>query len=220
MLVRDTFPPVDSLRQSLRDYYRKDEESVVGELLEIAEIGATGRARVWSQARELVVGIREAQIGKGGVDALLNEFALSTEEGIVLMCLAEALLRVPDKLSTDRLIRDKLTSGNWSSHLGNSDSLFVNASAWGLLLTGKVVSYRNEDRESQQQEQVGLLKRTVNRMGEPVIRSAVRYAMQIMGTQFVMGKTISSALERAQKQEARGYRYSYDMLGEGARTMA
>jgi RHH-type proline utilization regulon transcriptional repressor/proline dehydrogenase/delta 1-pyrroline-5-carboxylate dehydrogenase len=166
-----------------------------------------------------VEGIRAAQSGSGGVDALLNEFALSTEEGIVLMCLAEALLRVPDKLTIDRLIRDKLLAGNWGSHLGNSDSLFVNASAWGLLLTGKVVSYSDEDRDIKQTHRIGLLKKTVNRLGEPVIRTAVRYAMQSMGTHSVMGKTIDSAIERAQKQEARGYRYSYDMLGEGARTL-
>jgi RHH-type proline utilization regulon transcriptional repressor/proline dehydrogenase/delta 1-pyrroline-5-carboxylate dehydrogenase len=220
MLVSEKFPEVDALRQTLRDNYRRNEDAVVRELLPLADMSATGRARAWSRARKLVVGIREAQVGKGGVDALLNEFALSTEEGIVLMCLAEALLRVPDKLTTDRLIRDKLSSGDWSSHLGNSESIFVNASAWGLLLTGKVVSYNDEDKQSRQQQQVGLLKRTVNRVGEPVIRSAVRYAMQIMGTQFVMGKTIAGAIERAQKEEARGYRYSYDMLGEGARTSA
>lgn len=220
MLFNGVLPSVDTQRQTLRDYYRKDEDTVINELLPLADMGAAGRARVWQQARELVVGIRSAQVGKGGVDALLNEFALSTEEGIVLMCLAEALLRVPDKHTMDCLIRDKLISGDWASHLGNSDSLFVNASAWGLLLTGKVVSYADEDRERKQQKQIGLLKKTVNRLGEPVIRAAVRYAMQIMGSQFVMGKTISAAIERAQKQEAKGYCYSYDMLGEGARTMA
>lgn len=215
MLTNQPLTATDSFTQAFRDTYRQDEDAVIASLLPQARLAAPMRARAWDKARELVVGIRRAQTGKGGVDALLNEFSLSTEEGIVLMCLAEALLRVPDKETTDSLIRDKLTQGDWSSHLGNSDSMFVNASAWGLLLTGKVVSYN----ESQHQ-QIGLLKKTVNRFGEPVIRSAVRYAMQIMGTQFVMGKTIDSAIKRAEAQEGRGYRYSYDMLGEGARTQA
>jgi len=179
-------------------------------------MSAAVTARVWTRARSLVLGIRSAQTASGGLDALLNEFSLSSEEGIVLMCLAEALLRVPDKKTADRLIQDKLMQGDWSSHLGQSESLFVNASAWGLLLTGKLVSHKNT--EPAQQE--GLLKRTLNRLGEPVIRASVKYAMQIMGAQFVMGKSIGAALARAQKQEARGYRYSYDMLGEGARTQA
>ncbi len=218
MLYKSPFPAIDPLRQIICDYYRKDESRVVEELLQFTRPGAAGRARVWNRARELVVTIRKDQVGKGGVDALLKEFALSTEEGIVLMCLAEALLRVPDKLTTDRLIRDKLVSGDWASHLGNSDSLFVNASAWGLLLTGKVVGFSDEDLQPQEQEQIGILKQTINRLGEPVIRTSVRYAMQVMGTQFVMGKVINSAIKRARKQEAKGYRYSYDMLGEGART--
>ena len=133
---------------------------------------------------------------------------------VVLMCLAEALLRVPDSLTMDRLIRDKLADGDWSSHLGNSESLFVNASAWGLLLTGKVVTYNDE----QKRQQLGLLRKTMGRVGEPVIRASVRYAMQIMGTQFVMGTNIGEALHRARDEESKGYRYSYDMLGEGART--
>jgi RHH-type transcriptional regulator, proline utilization regulon repressor / proline dehydrogenase / delta 1-pyrroline-5-carboxylate dehydrogenase len=215
MLTNQPLPIADAFLKAFRDSYRSDEDAVIEALLPEAKLTAPVCARAWDRARELVIGIRRAQAGKGGVDALLNEFSLSTEEGIVLMCLAEALLRVPDKKTTDSLIRDKLTQGDWSSHLGHSDSLFVNASAWGLLLTGKVVSYKGS-----QQQQIGLLKKTVNRFGEPVIRSAVRFAMQIMGTQFVMGKTIGSALKRAEAQEGRGYRYSYDMLGEGARTQA
>ena len=216
MLFSKNLSTPSPLRQRLRDSYRCDEGSLLTQLLAIADIGSTGRSRAWERARELVIKIRSEQVGKGGVDALLNEFALSTEEGVVLMCLAEALLRVPDSLTIDRLIRDKLSRGNWSSHLGNSDSLFVNASAWGLLLTGKVVNYNDEENR----KQIGLLQKTMGRMGEPVIRASVRYAMQVMGTQFVMGTTIGAALERARGVELRGYRYSYDMLGEGARTMA
>ncbi|MEE8058245.1 MAG: bifunctional proline dehydrogenase/L-glutamate gamma-semialdehyde dehydrogenase PutA [Pseudomonadales bacterium] len=230
VFVADPFPEVDTLRLSLYNNHRRDEALVVNELLPLADISMTGRGRCRSHARKLIVGIREAQIGKVGVDALLNEFALSTEEGVVLMCLAEALLRVPDKLTVDRLIHDAFSSTDWASHLGNSDSLFVNASTWGLLLTGKLVNFFEtrdnllqhtaQQQTVQQKELTSLLKKTVTRLGEPVIRSAVRYALQIMGTQFVIGKTIHEAIERAQIEEVRGYRYSYDMLGEGARTMA
>jgi RHH-type proline utilization regulon transcriptional repressor/proline dehydrogenase/delta 1-pyrroline-5-carboxylate dehydrogenase len=216
MLVDFPLTTDDPIRAALRDSYRKDENAVLAQLLPLADIGSAARSRAWERARALVTHIRAEQVGKGGVDALLNEFALSTEEGVVLMCLAEALLRVPDSLTMDRLIRDKLAGGDWSSHLGNSDSLFVNASAWGLLLTGKVVNYNDEHKR----EQFGLLRKTMGRLGEPVIRASVRYAMQIMGTQFVMGTTIASAVERARDEEAKGYRYSYDMLGEGARTQA
>ncbi|GAB58982.1 bifunctional proline dehydrogenase/L-glutamate gamma-semialdehyde dehydrogenase PutA [Rheinheimera nanhaiensis] len=216
MLYHGSLVATQPLRQTIRDFYRADEDKVLSYLLPLADIGVNARSRAWERARQLVLTIRQAQVGKGGVDALLNEFSLSTEEGLVLMCLAEALLRVPDKTTADRLIRDKLSQGDWSSHLGNSSSLFVNASAWGLLLTGKLVNYSDE----QKKQQFGLLKRTCGRLGEPVIRQAVRYAMQIMGAQFVMGTTIDAALERATEMEAKGFRYSYDMLGEGARTMA
>ena len=216
MLFENSVVTTSSTRAQIRDFYRKDEGEVLEYISPIADVGSAARSRAWERARELVIYIRAQQTGKGGVDALLNEFALSTEEGVVLMCLAEALLRVPDSLTIDRLIRDKLSTGDWSSHLGNSDSLFVNASAWGLLLTGKVVTYNDEHTR----KQLGLLKKTMGRLGEPVIRSSVRYAMKIMGTQFVLGTNIQSAAERARPAEAEGYTYSYDMLGEGARTMA
>ncbi|WNC67995.1 bifunctional proline dehydrogenase/L-glutamate gamma-semialdehyde dehydrogenase PutA [Thalassotalea nanhaiensis] len=215
MLFNGTLTTTDPIRQQIRDHYRANENDVLNTLLPLAEIGANARSRAWERARQLVVQIRKDQTGKGGVDALLNEFSLSSEEGVVLMCLAEALLRVPDKATADSLIRDKLAEGDWSSHIGNSDSIFVNASSWGLLLTGKLVTYSDENKK----QQFGLLKKTIGRLGEPVIRKAVRYAMKIMGTQFVMGRNINSAVERAIKTEAKGYTYSYDMLGEGARTM-
>ena len=215
MLFHGDLTTTDPIRQTIRKFYRADETEVLEYLLPLADIGVQARSRAWEKARQLVVNIRQAQVGKGGVDALLNEFSLSTEEGLVLMCLAEALLRVPDKHTADRLIRDKLSNGDWSSHLGNSESLFVNASAWGLLFTGKLVNYSDDEKK----HQFGLLKRTCGRLGEPVIRQAVRYAMQIMGTQFVMGTTIDKAVERAVELENKGFTYSYDMLGEGARTM-
>lgn len=219
MLIIPTRSSNNLTRRKLAENYRKDESLIVRELLALSNEDAITRAKIWTKARVLVVGIRAAEIKKGGVDALLNEFALSTEEGVVLMCLAEALLRVPDKITTDRLIRDKLNSGDWSAHLGNTESLFVNASAWGLVLTGKLVGYSNADKSESEWRRVSLLKQTLNRVGEPVIRAAMRYAMKIMGNQFVMGKNIDSALKRAKSQEANGYRYSYDMLGEAARTM-
>ena len=195
------------IRQKIRDFYRIDEDKVIDHILPLAEVGVSARSRAWERARQLVVNIREDQQGQGGVDALLIEFSLSSEEGIVLMCLAEALLRVPDSDTQDALIRDKLSGGDWSSHLGNSDSIFVNASSWGLLVTGKVVDYSDRSKE----EQFGLLKKTIGRLGEPVIRRSVRVAMKIMGKQFVMGRNINEALERATEKEKNGYAYSYDM---------
>jgi RHH-type proline utilization regulon transcriptional repressor/proline dehydrogenase/delta 1-pyrroline-5-carboxylate dehydrogenase len=203
------------IRQKIRDLYRIDEEQVIDHILPLAEVGVKARSRAWERARQIVVNIRKDQDGQNGVDALLNEFSLSSEEGVVLMCLAEALLRVPDKETQDNLIRDKLANGDWSSHLGSSDSLFVNASSWGLLVTGKMVNYTDKNKE----QHFGVLKKTIGRLGEPVIRKSVNFAMKIMGKQFVMGQNINEAIERAAEKEQKGYVYSYDMLGEGARTM-
>jgi len=220
MLFTHSFQTNNPLRQKIRDHYRADENSIVQVLLPIAEISADKKSKAWEFSRQLVIKIRKEQKGKGGVDALLNEFSLSTKEGVVLMCLAEALLRVPDRDTIDSLIKDKLTQGDWNSHLGHSDSLFVNASSWGLLFTGKIVNYSDDDETIiKPKTQLTLLKKTVGRLGEPVIRKAVKYAMKVMGTQFVLGHKISEALSRAKDTEARGYTYSYDMLGEGARTM-
>ena len=135
------------IRQKIRDFYRIDENEVIDHILPLAEVGVTARSRAWERARQMVLNIRKDQDGQNGIDALLNEFSLSTEEGVVLMCLAEALLRVPDKETQDNLIRDKLANGDWSSHLGSSESLFVNASSWGLLVTGKMVNYTDKNKE-------------------------------------------------------------------------
>ncbi|MDO6711332.1 bifunctional proline dehydrogenase/L-glutamate gamma-semialdehyde dehydrogenase PutA [Aliiglaciecola sp. 2_MG-2023] len=202
------------IRQKIRDFYRIDENLAVDHILPDAEVSVGARSRAWERARKMVLRIRREQEGHGGVDALLNEYSLSTAEGVVLMCLAEALLRVPDKKSQDALIRDKLSKGAWSSHLGTSDSIFVNASSWGLLLTGNMVSYTDHRKRNS----IGLLKKTLGKMGEPVIRKAMNIAMKVMGKQFVMGENIDDALKRAAEKEQQGYVYSYDMLGEGART--
>jgi RHH-type proline utilization regulon transcriptional repressor/proline dehydrogenase/delta 1-pyrroline-5-carboxylate dehydrogenase len=216
MLFNYSTSSVDQTRKNIRGFYREDENTVLDVLTPLAETGVKVRARTWERARQLIVEIRKVQAGKGGVDALLQEFAISSEEGVVLMCLAEALLRVPDKTTADELIRDKLSGGDWISHIGQSDSMFVNASSWGLLLTGKLVNYRKEN----QKNQYGTMKKMVGRLGEPVIRKAVRQSMELMGSQFVMGVNIQKALKRARPMEKKGYTYSYDMLGEGARTMA
>jgi len=203
------------IRQKIREFYRIDEDAAVEHILPEAEVSMRAKTRAWERARKMVLQIREESEGSGGIDALLNEYSLSSEEGVVLMCLAEALLRVPDKATQDQLIRDKLSQGQWSSHLGASDSLFVNASSWGLLMTGSMVKYS----DNKFKHNFGVLKRTIGKVGEPVIRKAMNIAMKIMGKQFVMGETIEAATERAVEKEQKGYVYSYDMLGEGARNM-
>lgn len=215
MLLSSPLYEVSELRSAIRVNYRSDEEEVLERLLPLAELDDGAQDRVNQRALQLAKTIRKRAKNNTGIQDMLNEYALSTQEGIVLMCLAEALLRVPDATTADRLIRDKLISGDWSSHLGNQDSFFVNASAWGLLLSGRVVSFNEEQRR----RELGRLKKTVGRMGEPVIRAAMRQAMRIMGTQFVLGRDIEEANRRASKEEEKGYSYSYDMLGEAARTM-
>ncbi|MGH6661566.1 MAG: proline dehydrogenase family protein, partial [Rhodospirillales bacterium] len=152
----------------------------------------------------------------GGLDAFLREYELTSEEGVVLMCLAEALLRVPDAATADRLIRDKIADADWQRHLGRSESLFVNASTWALMLTGRLVDVGDGGGGD-----VGdILKRMAAKSGEPLIREALRQAMRILGRQFVMGRTIEEGLASAREMEAKGYRYSFDMLGEAALTAA
>src|SRR5690606_18348216 len=173
--------------------------------------------RVAEQAKTLVAGIRERQRDASGLDALLGEYDLSSAEGIVLMCLAEALLRIPDSTTADRLIADKLGTADWEAHLGASESLFVNASTWALLLTGRLV--RPADLPNGAEAPSRFLQRLASRIGEPVVRRALRAAMKVLGQQFVMGETIEDALERAQRaHRARGELHSFDMLGEAALT--
>jgi len=215
MLFNDSLITDCPIRQNIRKFYRIDENVAVGHILPLAEVNVSARSRAWERARKMVLQIRQDQAGNGAIDSLLKEYSLSSEEGVVLMCLAEALLRVPDKHTQDALIRDKISQGQWSSHLGSSDSLFVNASSWGLLITGSMVDYA----DNRKKDSFGLLKKTIGRLGEPVIRKSMNYAMKIMGKQFVMGETITAATERAADKEQQGYVYSYDMLGEGARTM-
>jgi RHH-type proline utilization regulon transcriptional repressor/proline dehydrogenase/delta 1-pyrroline-5-carboxylate dehydrogenase len=216
MIFEEPLPEAGPLREALRAALSPDETEVVQSLVEEAALPEDARGRVAAQASALVAAVRAERLGRGGLDAFLHEYGLSSKEGVVLMCLAEAMLRVPDAETIDKLIKDKLAAADWEAHLGHSDSLFVNASTWALMLTGRVV--RLDDRDTR--DFTGILRRLIHGSGEPVIRNAMLQAMRILGRQFVMGRTIGEALERAQPDEAKGYRYSYDMLGEAARTMA
>ncbi|WP_241699884.1 bifunctional proline dehydrogenase/L-glutamate gamma-semialdehyde dehydrogenase PutA [Tabrizicola fusiformis] len=189
-----------------------DEAALIRTLIAEAGLSAEDRTRIATSGADLVRRIR-ASVKPGLMEVFLAEYGLSTEEGIALMCLAEALLRVPDAETMDALIEDKIAPSDWGRHLGRSASSLVNASTWALMLTGKVL----EDREP---GVVGHLRAAMKRLGEPVIRTAVTRAMKEMGRQFVLGETIESAMKRARELEAKGYTYSYDMLGEAARTEA
>ncbi len=213
-MLCSSFPQLDNKRQAILDSYRLEEKICLEHLLPEAQLDEESEKQVEKQASEWITEIRKQRLNSHGVDAFLSLYALSSEEGIALMCLAEALLRVPDKETIELLIRDKLTSPDWKAHLGKSGSFFVNAATWGLMLTGHFLQMNS-------QEEAGLwhsLKSFFSRSSEPVIRRSVEHAMRIMGKQFVMGETIDEALKRAETHEQIGYRYSYDMLGEAART--
>ncbi|MGH7090826.1 MAG: bifunctional proline dehydrogenase/L-glutamate gamma-semialdehyde dehydrogenase, partial [Stellaceae bacterium] len=202
----------EPLRAAVRASYRLDETEAVTRILAAAEIAPTTRRRIEAAARRLVTEARKRRHGGGGIDMFLSEYRLSSQEGIALLCLAEALLRVPDPATVDRLIRDKLAPADWARHLGQSPSLFVNASTWAIMLTGRLVA------EPGVHDWGGVLHRLLARSGEPMVRQAVTAAIRILARQFVMGRTIEEALARARPAERNGYRHSYDMLGEAART--
>ena len=191
----------------------RDETLAVRDLMARTPLAADERAAVRAEAEALVRGARRHARRQGVVEGFLQEFSLGTREGLALMCLAEALLRIPDQETRDKLIAEKIGSADWASHLGRSESLFVNASTWGLMLTGRLVDVDDEARD----DLPGFLKRVAGRVGEPVIRAAVAQAVRIMGEQFVLGRDIDQALRRA---KADGFICSFDMLGEGARTAA
>jgi RHH-type proline utilization regulon transcriptional repressor/proline dehydrogenase/delta 1-pyrroline-5-carboxylate dehydrogenase len=193
-----------------------DENRLVGGLIERAVYTEDERRRTAEIARRIVQEARADKAQHGGVDAFMREYGLSSEEGIILMCLAEALLRIPDSETADAFIAEKISHGNWDRHRGHSDSLFVNASTWGLMLTGRLVKLK----DSRSANAVDALKRLVARSGEPFIRQAIRQAVKLLGEQFVLGRTIEDAIARARGYEQKGYRISYDMLGEAARSDA
>jgi RHH-type proline utilization regulon transcriptional repressor/proline dehydrogenase/delta 1-pyrroline-5-carboxylate dehydrogenase len=202
--------PVD--RSEFRRAYRPPEDEVVEERLKQASLNPTALAEATATARALVKGVRSHK--PSGIDAFLHAYDLGSDEGIAMMCLAEALLRIPDAHTADELIADKLAGPDWSDQLGRSDSAFVNAATFSLLLTGKVLEGAN-DRSDNWRAALG---RAVGRLGEPVVRTAVREAMKILGRNFVFGRTIDEAMKRAAPERRQGLSHSFDMLGEAART--
>ncbi|NNG03964.1 MAG: bifunctional proline dehydrogenase/L-glutamate gamma-semialdehyde dehydrogenase, partial [Inquilinus sp.] len=200
-----------ALRKHIRAAQLSDETAALDALVKTAAISEATRGRIARRAEGTINDIRET--GKPGLmEVFLAEYGLSTDEGVALMCLAEALLRVPDAETIDALIEDKVAPSSWGEHLGRSSSPLVNASTWALLLTGTVL---NEDSAG---GLAGVLRGAVKRLGEPVIRAAVKRAMKELGSQFVLGETIESAIARGEQQEKSGFTYSYDMLGEAALT--
>ena len=191
-----------------------DEAACVRALLADLQWPEEAAHRIDARARRLVEAVRARRLGEG-LDAFLHAYGLSTQEGVLLMCIAEALLRIPDEGTRERLIRDKLAAADWERHLGRSSSVLVNASTWALMLTGRLVRLHDEAGHGI----AAAMRRLVARIGEPVVREAVTQAMRILGRQFVMARTIERAIERARPMQERGWRFSYDMLGESARTM-
>jgi RHH-type proline utilization regulon transcriptional repressor/proline dehydrogenase/delta 1-pyrroline-5-carboxylate dehydrogenase len=206
--------PQSPLRARITEAYRRPEEKCLPPLMAAATLPEPVARAARDLARRLVEALRAKGGRRGGVEALMREFSLSSQEGVALMCLAEALLRIPDSATRDALIRDKVGARDWSSHLGHSPSLFVNAATWGLVVTGKLTATNSE---------AGLaaaLFRLVGRGGEPVVRKGVDLAMRMLGEQFVCGQTIEEALANSRRMEAKGFRHSFDMLGEAAATAA
>ncbi len=206
--------PPSPLRAAVTAAWARDEAAHVGELLAQARQPDADRRAIQSTAADLVARVRTRARDQGAIEAFMRQYDLGSEEGVLLMCVAEALLRIPDQETADTLIRDKLGEADWKRHMGQSDSVLVNASTWGLMLTGHLVDLADDTRRDAH----NAFRRLVGRVGEPVIRLAVRQAMRIMGHQFVMGRDIGEALSRSHKGDNARYRYSFDMLGEGAIT--
>lgn len=206
--------PLAELWELISPLYAANEDHVLRELMPLAEPRGDELPAIEAKATSLIEQVRADDGAIHMIDALLLEYSLDTREGILLMCLAEALMRIPDADTADALIRDKLSIADWKAHLSHSDSLLVNASTWGLLLTGKVVSLDEHEDGSAS----GVINRLVNRMSEPVIRKVMQQAMKIMGHQFVLGRDMPEAIKRGKEYRERGYTYSFDMLGEAALT--
>ncbi|MFM9271279.1 bifunctional proline dehydrogenase/L-glutamate gamma-semialdehyde dehydrogenase PutA [Halomonas elongata] len=205
---------LDTLFTKVSDHYVVDENAYVEELIKALDTDERDFARIADKTAELVREIREMDTAVDTIDELLQQYSLDTHEGLMLMCLAEAMLRIPDKATADALIEDKLGPADWKSYLGQSESWMVNASTWGLLMTGRVITMD----KPQEGRPSGFINKMVNRMGEPVIRRAMVEAMKVMGKQFVLGRDVDEALKRSKPLFDQGYTYSYDMLGEAART--
>ena len=201
-------------REAIGKALLAEEGPLVEALIERARVNDETRLRIEQLAGTLVEATRAGSVKGGGVDSFLHEYGLSSEEGVLLLCLAEALLRIPDAETADRLIAGTVGSGDWARHLGHSDSSLVNASTFGLMLTGRVLDWG----ETQGRNLTSMVQRLIGRSGEPVIRQALRRAMRILGRQFVLGQSIEEALANAEEEARAGYRFSFDMLGEAART--
>ena len=208
-------PASGTLRQAIRDQGEWPEDRAVTHLLHALELTGGARHRAVATAMALVEGARARRDERPFLDAFLQEFGLSNQEGIALMCIAEALLRIPDDATADRLIAEKLATGDWSSHAGKSESLFVNASTWGLMLTGGILELDPDIKT----DTTGWMRKFTRKAGEPLVRLAVRRAMRIIGGEFVVGRSIEEALARSAREADVGL-CSFDMLGEGARTQA
>src|SRR4030081_481844 len=208
-------PPqsLESLRRAIRDQGEWPEDRAVTRLLHALELTGGARHRAVALGVALVEGARARRDERPFLDAFLQEFGLSNQEGIALMCIAEALLRIPDDVTADRLISEKLSSGDWSSHAGRSESLFVNASTWGLMLTGGIL----ELDPSIKTDTAGWMRKPTRKAREPLVRLAVRRAMRISGGEFVVGRSIEEARARSAREPELAL-CSFDMLGEGART--
>ena len=201
-----------SYREAVRNNYAADETSLVRELIAQIRLDTGDRHAIAAAGARIVDQVRN-ETSPSMMESFLAEYGLSTDEGVGLMCLAEALLRVPDAETIDELIYDKIEPSNWGAHLGHSSSPLINASTWALLLTGKVL-------EDDPTKPAAALRGLVRRVGEPLVRTAVAQAMKLLGRQFVLGQTIDEGLRNARELEQDGYTYSYDMLGEAARTEA
>lgn len=203
-----------TLRDAVNRLYHTDESEVVKQLLNSVKLDSVSARRVNKAACDLISHVRARKHEQGVLEAFMQQYDLSSEEGVVLMCLAEALLRIPDDETAEKLIADKLAGADWEAHLGLSSSILVNAGTWGLMLTGRLVQLGSKTQKS-----IGnTIGRLVNRSGEPMVRTAIRQSMKIMGYQFVMGRNIKEAMDRAGKKKNRVYRHSFDMLGEAALT--
>lgn len=208
--------PIDKLWSLISPLYMVDESQWLEQLITLATPSEQEKSDIESKTTQLIKAIRADKKSVQLIDALLLEYSLDTQEGILLMCLAEALMRIPDADTADAFIRDRLTIADWKSHLKQSDSVFVNASSWGLMITGKVVGLANAETTSPIQG----LNRLINKLSEPVIRQVMHQAMKIMGRQFVLGQTMAEALHNGRVMRDKGYTYSFDMLGESALTSA
>ncbi|MEG3219485.1 bifunctional proline dehydrogenase/L-glutamate gamma-semialdehyde dehydrogenase PutA [Vibrio gigantis] len=206
---------LDDLWSLISPLYMVDETQWLEQLLPLATPSESEKQQITEKTTSLIEAIRADKTSIQMIDALLLEYSLDTQEGILLMCLAEALMRIPDSATADALIRDKLSVADWKSHLKNSDSVFVNASTWGLMLTGKVVGLSSNEQSAGQ-----AVNRLVNKLSEPVIRKAMHQAMKVMGHQFVLGRSIAEAQKNGKSMRDKGFTYSYDMLGEAALTTA